>query len=682
MKRHLTVAFLAAIAAAAVAAPAASADADPCPNAALRAQSSSSHLPECRAYEMVTPSGKQGADAVWGLISNFAAADGKHFVWTSQPTLLGSNSGTGSQYEATRGDEGWQSRVMSLSQQVFHAIDYRGYFLDFACDGCSSLVGNSLDSADPADDDGGELGPWGESGPSLDVYRSDGVGAQEWISRGSIGGTKFAPASYGGRSADGSHIAFTTADRLEPEAQAVAPEATIAYERVNGQTRIVGRNDDGSVMTDGSFIAGAYPYHRSGVRRNTVSADGSRVFFASPASPEGVIPTHLYLREGDRTIDVSAPQCTRSGCGNGNVIAFEGASRDGAVAFFTSSQQLVDGDTDSAADVYAYEVGSGELTRVSGGETGTAITSEAGFALASDNGNRIYFWSTAALTAAPNARGEVPVEQAGTGRNFYVYDRKTETTTLIGVVNRLPDTNGLFQEQGLAKGIVATPDGGVVAFQSEADLLGPTGGASQIYRYDADADALACVSCRGGDAQGVATLYAGTRPIEEVRYRHNLSADGSRVFFATTAALSPADSNDVNDVYEWHDGTVSLLSAGTGRFESAMLDASADGSDVFIATWDRLTAGDDDHLMDVYDARIGGGIAAAPSVDGCAGDGCQGAPAPAPASATPASEAVAGAGNARAVRKQPKRKKRQKARRHNRGKHHAKANRNARNKDR
>jgi hypothetical protein len=121
----------------------------------------------------------------------------------------------------------------------------------------------------------------------------------------------------------------------------------------------------------------------------------------------------------------------------------------------------------------------------------------------------------------------------------------------------------------------------------------------------------------------------------------NVSADGNRVFFETAEALSSEDTNgqvkcpDVGsqltpactDVYEWeapgagscskaapaysplNEGCLYLISTGKSPYPSLFADASESGGDVFFFTRQSLVGQDKDELQDVYDARVGGGLA-------------------------------------------------------------------------
>jgi hypothetical protein len=81
---------------------------------------------------------------------------------------------------------------------------------------------------------------------------------------------------------------------------------------------------------------------------------------------------------------------------------------------------------------------------------------------------------------------------------------------------------------------------------------------------------------------------------------------------------------------------------------------------VLIATPEKLVAQDGDRQVDLYDARVEGGIPSqqieAPAPVLCSGTACQAAPAPPPAGGAPASSQVQGSGNATPRRSKAKRR--------------------------
>jgi len=163
----------------------------------------------------------------------------------------------------------------------------------------------------------------------------------------------------------------------------------------------------------------------------------------------------------------------------------------------------------------------------------------------------------------------------------------------------------------------------------------------QIYLYDAPSDETVCLTCVPGvPVTGNANLFGngqagrpGDPTIETpLQLPRNLSADGRRAFFETARPLLSRDRNTKLDVYEWEDrdldgnGELRLISPGRGTTDSKFLDASSSGDDVFFTTRERLVGIDTDNQVDLYDARVGGGIPAQnpPPVSPCEGDECQG----------------------------------------------------------
>jgi hypothetical protein len=227
----------------------------------------------------------------------------------------------------------------------------------------------------------------------------------------------------------------------------------------------------------------------------------------------------------------------------------------------------------------------------------------------------------------------------------------------------------------------------------------------EVYLYDAASNRLACASCNptharpvgaevafndeqlvgGGLAEKVkgaqqrwvaANLppwvrggYSGDGKYVPDLYQPRFLSDSGRLFFDSRDALVAQDVNGTQDVYEWEPpgvggcttgstafsgqsgGCVSLISAGSSPEESAFMDASETGGDVFFITLSKLTAQDFDSALDVYDAHECSGrapcVAAAVGAPPCStGDACKAAPTPQPAIfGAPASATFSGAGN-------------------------------------
>ena len=144
--------------------------------------------------------------------------------------------------------------------------------------------------------------------------------------------------------------------------------------------------------------------------------------------------------------------------------------------------------------------------------------------------------------------------------------------------------------------------------------------------------------------------------------------DAGRLLFNSADALVPQDTNKNEDVYEYEPagvgscstqqdsfspasgGCAALLSSGTAKEESTLLDASESGDDVFFLTGQRLLPNQDlDSSLDVYDAHACSGaspcLPEAPTpLPACEGDACQSPGAP-PEDQTPGSLTYQGPGN-------------------------------------
>jgi WD40-like Beta Propeller Repeat len=100
----------------------------------------------------------------------------------------------------------------------------------------------------------------------------------------------------------------------------------------------------------------------------------------------------------------------------------------------------------------------------------------------------------------------------------------------------------------------------------------------------------------------------GVTAFNQSRYLLN----NGRLFFNSSDALVPQDTNGTADVYEYEPdgvdcssqiGCVGMLSSGESPDESSFLDASESGGDVFFLTTATLVTSDTDQSYDVYDAH-------------------------------------------------------------------------------
>jgi hypothetical protein len=312
-----------------------------------------------------------------------------------------------------------------------------------------------------------------------------------------------------------------------------------------------------------------------------VSSDGSRVYFTQAGS--------LYLREGNATVAVD------QSLGGGGT--FQAASAGGSIAYFTKAG--VDGD-----HLYRFDATTGAATDLtpSGGVEGVLG--------ASPDGSHLYYLAADGLYLY-RAGSSVKVAADADASNF-------------------PPATG-------AARIGAN---GTLAFLSSAPLTDFDNNAmSQAYRYAPASGTLTCASCNPTGARPLGpSSIPGAQPngSSPTPYKPRaLSADGNRLFFDSLDALVVQDTNNDRDVYQWEaqgtgscataGGCVGLISSGRASEGALLLDASADGADVFFLT-DAPLVVTDPGVMDAYVARIGGGFPDPVTPIACVGDACQAVP--------------------------------------------------------
>jgi hypothetical protein len=176
-----------------------------------------------------------------------------------------------------------------------------------------------------------------------DIYRRSG-GQTSLVSTGTTGGDGSFPASFKWASPDGSTdaVIFTTAESLVAEDE---DEVQDVYEHAGETTTLLSTGPGGG----GADVNASF---------STATNDASRVFF-STAEPlvadDGDTSTDVYERTGEATARVSVGALN----GNGAFDAgLRGISADGAYAFFTTAEQLTEGDVDAEEkDIYQRSAG-------------------------------------------------------------------------------------------------------------------------------------------------------------------------------------------------------------------------------------------------------------------------------------------------------------------------------------
>lgn len=625
-------------------------------------------LLDSRAYELVSPSRKNGGEVypanseVYSCLVEckppghvaptvtypiLSAPDGNAIVYQGQP-FSAAGSGLANSYLATRTTSGWLTATMTPALQTTGG----GAPLAYSDDLSEAILSQGIAALSPE-------APAGYNNLYLQRTaepESPTPLIKEAPPNRAPGG--FFKLEYGGRSADFAAQFFEANDVLTqatqdaPQAPALTPTERDLYEWRDGSLSMVNVLPGNEAVAVGASFASLSP------DAHGASADGSRVFWN--------VGPQLYVREDGRT--------TRA-------LAHSGE-------FLTASAS---GDEVLFADGCLYRLATEACTDLTQGEEGFL-----GVAGQTESLSKIYFVDTAAL-AGVNARGEEAVEGMG---NLYLYEEGGGTRFIVSL-NSQRD-KGVWNWRGVNSGGVqrnaeASPDGRYLAFGSRSQLvdynnvgLCETGGAtkrvysqgpcSEVYLFDSATGQLRCVSCdpTGEAPRGPSVLPSIQAPGPQLAQPRYLTDQG-RLFFDSQDRLTPLDVNGrVEDVYELEPfgvgscqrpaGCLSLVSPGTGEVDSNFFAMSSEGgregADAFFTTRERLVPADTDGLIDLYDAREGGGFAnPVEAATECQGESCQPVAVP-PKEATPASSAFHGPGNVHEGKAKKKQHKKHKKKHH------------------
>jgi hypothetical protein len=631
----------------------ATAQAEGCPNEALRAgglenpathEPYSAGLPDCRAYEQVSPVDKNLSDATGPRDTVQSSPSGEGVTFLSVVPFPGvPGAAEYPTYLATRGGAEWSTQGLLPESDPGTSTQVLGLTEDLAY----TLVA----ATEPL------LAPGATPGPNYYVH-DNLTGGYQLLAPGP------AELHLAGATSDDSRIFFEDEAQLLPSA---APRVVNLYEWSGGRLSLVGVLPNGSAPAGGSVAGPGGPALGSGsgegqlpggatsgfYTQNTISTGGSRVFFSDVGTGQ------IYVREsGAVTVQVSASQRSEPDPSGTRPAQWRAATADGRYVFFTSEEKLTDDSTavSGRPDLYRFDVeGEGLVDLTTGASAGAGVLGTLGV---SADGSYVYFAATAALTSGAT--------EAAEHANLYEWHEGV-STFIAGLENKGnirgdgADWRNYFaggaETEGRADGGSSsrvTPDGKTMLFSK----------GSSIDLYSASRGTLTTVASNAYLAHTDLAIGVASRNAFLPR---NLSADGNRVFFQTAEALVPQATNGQIDVYEWEregagtcgrsseafsegsGGCLYLISTGTSASVSYFGDASADGRDVFFFTHQRLVGQDQDDNADIYDARVGGGIAAqnppAPPAP-CSGEACLGVLGSPPVLGAPSTNATfSGVGN-------------------------------------
>ncbi len=649
-----------------------------CPNEAFRV-GPSARLPDCRAYELVTPENvgnTQDMTFQGGDDKAIPSSDGEHLALQAGLTALGPAPGVaGTDAVFSRTGEGWRMTSAVAPGAGEEALFIRLLSPELSQVGLEAARKLNFVESSPITY---EFGPVG--GPYTPVASVPvGQSGEETYLAGANGGTDGVPPF--------SDVLLTSTDRKIPLASGMEQDAaeealesaTNVYDYSGGALRLVNVEGEGShakPLNKCGAALGAGEQAQGPGAAGAVSADGSRVFFTSPTQfgPCGEGggesgPPRLYMRvDGRETVEVSKPaRGVQLEPSERSEARYNAASRGGSEVFFNTTTPLTAGETPSEKSenkLFMYNTVTGALTRIAsrfGALTGVVSGDE--FVMVSEDGSTVYY----------EVSGNIYRYEVGSGKTSFV----------ASYLNKASEgEEGYTTSNGEFLVFIAGYEGVRLAGPSgePGGPIEPRGyGHNELYRYDALDGSVMCVSCGEGVVapptglafSPVAYASAGLTTEDQTPTMVQMSDDGQRVFFETTASLVPQDTNGGGkklgpfgealgalDVYEWEAdgveeepgavcrvvvGCTHLISTGEDVEDAHFLGASSNGDNIFFASAGQLVSQATPEYTNIYDARVDGGFQQPPSPPECSS--CQGVGSPPPLFNAPASETFAGAGN-------------------------------------
>jgi hypothetical protein len=481
-----------------------------CPNEGFRIGPSAG-LPDCRAYEMVSPPDKNGGEVDGGLVFGSmlaspeqASADGEALTYGSSTAFNGTEPASAlvaTQYVSTRTAEGWRTRAITPMQQIPTGLlltisssdpDFSLFqgFNESITDGFLLAWDPQPDPSAPARYFNPYLYEGMDSGYQLLSTVTPPVqppGTTE-LERNGFG------VLYAGMSADGQHVIFEANDKLTPEAIAgrvnlyewsagrplelisILPEGTVdtAGAAAVAESEKTGMKFGSSVLAQSPFdFVSQYPFDFSGA----LSSDGRRAFWSGGEAGGYQIYMHELTESSARTIDVSATEKT----GGSNAPAhYWTANPEGSLVYFTSSGRLTNDATaiEGSPDLYQYDVNTGELSDLSVDHNVSEAADVQGvLGIGESDGSRyVYFAADGSLAeGASTADCHVNGFHKEEGKcDLYVAQESggTWTTSFIATLEGFEAESSDFAASPMERTSRVSPNGRLLAFQSAQSLTG------------------------------------------------------------------------------------------------------------------------------------------------------------------------------------------------------------------
>jgi Tol biopolymer transport system component len=264
-------------------------------------------------------------------------------------------------------------------------------------------------------------------------------------------------------------------------------------------------------------------------------------------------------------------------------------SPDGTkIVFESKAANLVKGDTNLRWDIFVKTLSSGAITRVSTTSSDKQANDDSGQAVFSPDGKSVAFRSFASNLAG------------GFNSQWHIYVKNLNT----GAVTRVSTTAGGAAANGFSYNPVFSPDGKLIAFESDAtNLAGNDDGLHRdIFVKNLVTGAVTRVS------------QAGTKGGNGDSYNPAFSPDSSKVAFDSYADnLVPKDTNGFRDVFVTALGSGAVTRYSTdadgkqAKAGSGNPTFSPDGSKIaFWSNWP-LVRGDSNNAADIFVKTLSSG---------------------------------------------------------------------------
>jgi hypothetical protein len=363
------------------------------------------------------------------------------------------------------------------------------------------------------------------------------------------------------------------------------------FQRVGNQTLLVSKGPDGQPIPPNKSRMSAWLLG--------VSPDGERIYMSTEASlaPEDVDAGHdagsvdgYVLSGGKYTLFTTGPLDNAANPDPfiGSHVAW--ASGDGRFVYFETGQRLVPEDWDSMSDVY--QRADGQTRLVTTGPEETVPTPEfpnpfvpqPRFLGASPDGSIAYFSTPERLTA--DDPGKMTPD---------IFARQDGVTRRLTRSESPEEVPGATYESFDPYSFAGAGEEGSIYFRA----------AGRHVPDDTDADADVYRARADGSLERLIDMQPGPTPAHGSFSVQAVSRDGSRLFLYSGQRLTPADQDDLGDIYMWSNGTFQLISPEAKleveHEELHLCSISGSGRRAYFQTWGSLSPQDTDAQADVYE---------------------------------------------------------------------------------